>query len=89
MEFYEANCLMNNIYLKDKESWERTRFITYITAQCNSTKTLKPTDIMTFHWDEEYAEKEHHKTISNDDIARLREAAKKMEDKFNNETVTP
>lgn len=83
MEFYEVNCLLKNIYLKDKESWERARFITYITAQCNSTKTLKPTDIMKFQWDEDYVEEEHHKTISDNDIARLRQMAKSMEDKFN------
>lgn len=89
MEFYEINCLLKNIYLKDKESWERARFITYITAQCNSTKTLKPTDIMKFRWDDDYEPEEHHKTISNDDIARLNKMAKAMEDKFNNQTVTP
>lgn len=83
MEFYEVNCLLKNIYLKDKESWERARFITYITAQCNSTKTLKPTDIMKFQWDEDYVPEEHHKSISDNDIARLRQMAKSMEENFN------
>jgi len=86
MEFFEANCLLKNIYLRDKESWERARFLSYITAQCNSTKTLKPTDIMKFKWDEDYKPEEHHKTISNDDIARLNRMAKAMEKKLNEKT---
>lgn len=36
-----------------REDWERTRFMAYITAQCQSTKKMKPTDIIKFKWDNE------------------------------------
>lgn len=37
----------------EREEWERTRFMAYITAQTQSTKKLKPTDIIKFKWDNE------------------------------------
>ena len=37
---------------KNKSEWEQTRFISYIIAQVNSTKKLKPTDLIKFDWDE-------------------------------------
>lgn len=51
MEFYEIEALIENLWMKDKESWEQTRTIGYITAQCQSTKKFEPKDIMTFPWD--------------------------------------
>lgn len=38
---------------KTKSEWEQTRFLAYITAQVNSTKKLKPTDILSFDWDKD------------------------------------
>lgn len=61
--------------MKNRNSWEQARIIAYITAQCNSSKKLKPTDIMQFTWDEEtYGDT----SISNDDIKRLKEKAKQF-----------
>ena len=37
---------------KNKTEWEQTRFLAYVAAQVNSTKKLKPTDILKFDWDE-------------------------------------
>ena len=44
---------MRNAYKKSRNSWEQCRFISYVLAQINSTKKLKPTDILSFTWDEE------------------------------------
>lgn len=55
------------------ESWEQTRLLAYITAQINSTKKLKPTDIISFSWDEEST---GDTAISNEDIERLKNKAK-------------
>lgn len=44
-----ADCLGD----AEREAWERTRFEAYITAQMNSPKKLKPTDIKKFDWDNE------------------------------------
>ena len=72
---YEIEPLVSNIYRKNKESWEQTRFISFIMAQVNSTKKLKPTDILSFNWDEVPAEEKHSTAISNDDVKRLMEQA--------------
>ena len=73
MQMYELEPLISNIHKKNKESWEQTRLLAYITAQVNSTKKLKPTDIISFSWDEDST---GETTISNEDVQRLKEKAK-------------
>ena len=51
MEWYEIEALIENIWMRNKESWEQARTIGYITAQCQSTKQLNPKDMMTFPWE--------------------------------------
>lgn len=62
-------------YLSYKDNWEQSRLIAYMIAQTNSTKRLKLTDILKFQWEKEDADT----TISNEDMARLREKAKQYE----------
>lgn len=57
MQLYEIEALMENLWMKDKESWEQTRTITYVTAQCQSTKPLDMKQMMTFPWEKEQTEK--------------------------------
>ena len=52
MQSYEMDSVIELIEEKNKSEWEQTRFISYIIAQVNSTKKLKPTDILKFNWDE-------------------------------------
>ena len=72
MEQYEIEPLVTKLYLKNKESWEQTRLLGYITAQTQSTKKLKPTDIIKFPWEEVKVNIE----VSNEDRERLIEKAK-------------
>lgn len=72
MQMYELEPLITNIHKKNKESWEQTRLLAYITAQVNSTKKLKPTDIISFSWDNEVSDT----AISNEDVQRLKNKAK-------------
>ena len=51
MELYEMVALIDNLWMKDRTSWEQTRTISYITAQCQSTKKLDPMELMPFTWD--------------------------------------
>ena len=62
-------------YLSYKDSWEQSRLIAYMIAYTNSTKRLKLTEILKFQWEKEDADT----TISNEDMARLREKAKQYE----------
>ena len=70
MKFYEIPELVKGLNLKSRESWEQTRLLAYMTAQVNSTKTIKPTDILQFEWDEKEPDVEE-KVISKADIKRL------------------
>lgn len=51
MRMYEVRAVLEYGYLKDQEGWEQTRLVGYIQAQCNSSKKLKPTDIVKFPWE--------------------------------------
>lgn len=71
MKFYEIPELVKGLNLKSRESWEQTRLLAYMTAQVNSTKTIKPTDILRFEWDYEKEPDDKEKTISKADVKRL------------------
>jgi hypothetical protein len=73
MPFYEINIALEYSYLKNKERWEQARMICYVIAQSNSTKRLKATDIMTFHWEKK---EKVDTTVSDEDAKRLREKLK-------------
>ena len=73
MQMYELEPLISNIHKRNKESWEQARLLAYITAQVNSTKKLKPSDIITFSWDEDTT---GDTSISNEDVQRLKNKAK-------------
>lgn len=73
---YELSTLLKNITKKNKESWEQARMISYVIAQTNSTKKLKPTDILTFSWDNIDSNKET--SISDKDVERLKEKSKQF-----------
>lgn len=80
MQMYEVRAVMKYQHLAYKDSWEQARMQAYIIAQCNSTKKLKPSDIMKFYWDKE--EEGEDTFISNADVERLKEKAKLYETKL-------
>ena len=73
MQWYEVEACLNGLDSKYKISWEQTRFVSYMVAQVNSTKQLKPTDILSFTWDNTESYKDT--AISNEDIERLKQKA--------------
>lgn len=77
MQLYEAKALLKYSDYSSRDSWEQSRLVAYIIAQVNSTKKMRPTDIMKFKWDNEFDEE--HTGISNDEIERLRNKAKAYE----------
>lgn len=80
MQPYEVSAILEYIDVADKTTWEQTRMQMYITAQVNSTKKLKPTDIMPFTWDKE-KKLNNDTSISNADIDRLTKLSKMISDK--------
>lgn len=79
MEFYEIEALIENLWMKDKTSWEQTRTVGYITAQCQSTKKIDPQEMMSFPWDKKVEKVED----TPEEIEMMRKEMKAMEDKLN------
>lgn len=52
IQTYEIEALIENIWMKSKESWEQARLQAYLTAQVNSTKKIDMTEFMTFPWED-------------------------------------
>lgn len=73
IDWYEINSLMKYRYYAVKEQWEQARLITYMTAQVNSKKHLKLTDIITFPWEKD--ESEENTKVTDDDVKRLKAMA--------------
>lgn len=73
MEFYEVKALLKYQYYKDKDSWEQTRLLGFITAKSHGAKNLKLTELMKFDWEKEQERKPQF--ISDTDMKRLREKA--------------
>lgn len=76
MQMYEVRAILKYKYLANKDSWEQARLISYLIAQTNSRKKLKLTDITKFYWEDESDESTSDTSMSNADLARLREKAK-------------
>lgn len=73
MAMYEVEATLEGLQYRNRESWEQTRMVCYMTAQANSTKKLTPLDILKFPWD--CAEAEHETSISSTDVERLKNKA--------------
>lgn len=79
MKFYEIEALIENLWMKNKESWEQTRVQAYITAQTQSTKKIDMNDIMSFPWEKKVEKVED----TPEDIEMMRKEMKEMESKLN------
>ena len=79
MKFYEIEALIENLWMKNKESWEQTRVQAYITAQTQSTKKIDMNDMMSFPWEKKVEKVED----TPEDIEMLRKEMKEMESKLN------
>ncbi|WP_455671698.1 hypothetical protein [Phocaeicola sp.] len=82
MTLTEVRYFLEGYERRKRDAWEQTRILGYITAQVNSTKSLKQTDILSFPWDE----KEHKRkavSVPESEIKRLRNKAKQVEQTLN------
>ncbi len=70
MAVYEINALMRHADRRERGDWERTRTIAFTVAQSQSTKRIKPTDVLSFPWDDT-TEDERETEMTADDLSRL------------------
>lgn len=76
MQFYEMECLLENMWRKNKESWEQARTMAYVTAQSQSTKKLDMQGMMEFPW--EKTDKVEETEESKEDILRKMKEMEKI-----------
>lgn len=80
MQEYEIQDIISNLEYYERPEWERTRFQSYCNIQKNSSKKLKPTDLITFPWEKEHDNTEqingNSEPLTQSDIERLRQQAK-------------
>lgn len=79
IQTYEIEALIENLWMKDKTSWEQTRTVGYITAQCQSTKKIDPKQMMSFPWEGDNSDEE----ITSDEREEILREMKAMEDRLN------
>lgn len=86
MKDYEVYLLLDNIQYSEKNDWERSRFESYVVAQVNIKKKIKPTDLVKFSWDNDINEKSSTE-ISTQDIERLKKKSEEIikRNKLNND----
>lgn len=82
MTLTEVRHLLEGYERRKRDAWEQTRILGYITAQVNSTKKLKQTDILSFPWDQEVIKKKVV-SVPDSEIERLRNKAKQVEQTLN------
>lgn len=82
MKPYELRIICDSLHLRIKDSWEQARMISYVTAQINSKKRLRPTDLISFAWentDQQQAQQQQEPTLTMEDVERIKKAAKERE----------
>ena len=87
MELYEMVALIDNIWMRNKEDWEQTRTIGYITAQCQSTKRLDPLELIPLPWDrkeEKHVDTEEEKDEMYREMKRWEEIMNKQDNQIDN-----
>lgn len=77
MKPYELGIICESLHLRVKESWEQTRMISYLIAQTNSKKRLKPSDLMRFQWEQtdDVKQPTPSKPLTIEDVERIKAQA--------------
>lgn len=81
MKPYELSIICDSLHLRTKDSWEQARMVAYMTAQVNSKKKLKPSDIIEFAWEQQKNTKHQasNKPITQEDVERIKAMALERE----------
>jgi len=77
---YELDIYIEKYNRLEKRSWEQARFISYIIAQVNSKKQLKPEDILKFDWDRDRENESNFRELNSaENRAKIIEQMKSIE----------
>ena len=79
MKFYEIETLIENLWMKNKESWEQTRIKAYNTTKKKRKKKIDTQEMMSFPWEKKVEKVED----TPEEIDMMRKEMKSMEYKLN------
>jgi hypothetical protein len=79
MQLYEIECLLENLWMKNKDSWEQSRLLAYVTAQSQSTKKIDMQQMLSFPWEKEPVHEDTQE--ERDEIMREMKAMEEMMNK--------
>lgn len=71
MNWWELNNVLEAIFENNKDSAENNRLLMYSIFQSQSSKKIKPEDIIKFSWDEKEVEIDKNKYITKDDALEV------------------
>lgn len=71
MNWWELNNVLEAIFENNKENAENNRLLMYSIFQSQSSKKIKPEDIIKFSWDEKEVEIDKNKYITKDDALEV------------------
>ena len=89
MKPYELSIICDSLHLRHKDSWEQARLIAYVTAQANSTKKLKPSNMIKFGWEqtEDKQDSTQSNSITLEEFERIKAMALQREQKLKDKGI--
>lgn len=84
MQEYEVKAYLEYIPYLDRNSWEQCRYDIYSNVQLNSSKAINAQDLIKFPWDIKEEINNTDTVISDDNIERLNNKSKLIQQKYYN-----
>ena len=75
MTWAEVAAFMRGMQLRERDEWERTRYMMWAAIMPHSKKKLDYQDVMKFTWDNDYVDTTK---VDEKELERIRELAKKI-----------
>ena len=87
MDMFTMRILVQNLYLANKDDWERTRLSAYVSARTMGNKISSPQKFLPFGWDGKEIGEDINKPTHADRV-RLQKLAEKYGTRFSNQDKT-
>ena len=87
MDMFTMRILVQNLYLANKEDWERTRLSAYVSARTMGSKISSPQKFLPFGWDGKEIGEDNNKPTQAD-RERLQKLAEEYGTRIKNSNTT-
>lgn len=87
MDMFTMRILVQNLYLANKDDWERTRLSAYVSARTMGSKISSPQKFLPFGWDGKEIGEDNNKPTQAE-RERLQKLAEEYGTRFSNQDKT-